>query len=223
MKNVTKGIPPKMPEPIVGWVHELIIRCLSLSPEKRPSFMEIFEIMKSHNYDMFNDVSAGKEKSSKQNIKEIENRILKIEWAKVIGELLDLSEQNFVDCVIGCHGCNGGDEGIAYDYVINKQQGMWNLQCDYPYTAIEGTCTFSSEKRIEKLRVTTTVTANEDELAAACERDGVASIAIDASNWSFQLYTSGIYNELACNAHKLNHAVLLGRFRFGKRCKILDR
>lgn len=79
MKNVTKGIPPKMPEPIVGWVHELIIRCLSLSPEKRPSFMEIFEIMKSHNYDMFNDVSAGKEKSSKQNIKEIENRILKIE------------------------------------------------------------------------------------------------------------------------------------------------
>lgn len=68
-----------MPEPIVGWVHELIIRCLSLSPEKRPSFMEIFEIMKSHNYDMFNDVSAGKEKSSKQNIKEIENRILKIE------------------------------------------------------------------------------------------------------------------------------------------------
>lgn len=28
---------------------------------------------------MFNDDSAGKEKSSKQNIKEIENRILKIE------------------------------------------------------------------------------------------------------------------------------------------------
>ena len=79
MKNVTKGIPPKMPESIIGWVHELIIRCLSLSPEKRPSFMEILEIMKSHNYDMFNDDSAGKEKSSKQNINEIENRILKIE------------------------------------------------------------------------------------------------------------------------------------------------
>lgn len=82
---------------------------------------------------------------------------------------------------------------------------------------------FLQKKESQKLRVTTTTTANEDELAAACERDGVASIAIDASNWSFQLYTSGIYNELACNAHKLNHAALLGRFRFGKRCKILDR
>lgn len=136
------------------------------------------------------------------------------QWAKVTGELLDLSEQNLVDCVIGCHGCNGGDESVAYDYIINKQQGMWNLQCDYPYTAIEGTCTFSSEKGIAKIAsyYRPTTTANEDELAAACERDGVASIAIDASNWSFQLYTSGIYNELACNAHKLNHAVGLVGF-----------
>lgn len=79
MKNVINGVTPKIAESIVGWVRDLIIRCLALSPDKRPSFTEIFEIMKSHNYDMFNDNKSVKLKTNDHDVKEIENRILKIE------------------------------------------------------------------------------------------------------------------------------------------------
>ena len=80
LKNVVNGVLPKLKEPIVEWVRELIFRCLSHSPEERPSFAEIFEIMKSHNYDMFKESQGGKMTSKQQNQKkEIEKRILKIE------------------------------------------------------------------------------------------------------------------------------------------------
>ena len=60
-----------------------------------------------------------------------------------------------------------------------------------------GTCKFSLEKGVAKVKkyYRPTTTGDADALAEACEKDGVVSIAIDASNWSFQLYTSGIYDE----------------------------
>ncbi|KAK8899396.1 hypothetical protein M9Y10_001712 [Tritrichomonas musculus] len=136
------------------------------------------------------------------------------QWALVNKELLDLSEQNLVDCVTSCYGCGGGDEYVSYDYVISNQQGLWNLQKDYPYTAVGGTCKFSLEKGVAKVTgyYRPTITDDEDALAAACEKDGVVSIAIDASNWSFQLYTTGIYDEPSCQPHNLDHAVGLVGF-----------
>lgn len=68
------------------------------------------------------------------------------QWALVNHELLDLSEQNLVDCVTSCYGCLGGDEYLAFDYVINNQEGLWSLQKDYPYTGTDGTCKFSQKK-----------------------------------------------------------------------------
>ena len=80
LKNLSSGVSPKLKGPIVGWVRELIHRCISLSPDDRPSFAEILEIMKSHNYDMFNEIKGGKMTSKQRSQKkEIEKRILKIE------------------------------------------------------------------------------------------------------------------------------------------------
>lgn len=136
------------------------------------------------------------------------------QWALIKGELLDLSEQNLVDCVTACYGCSGGDEYVSYDYVIQYQGGLWMLQSDYPYKGIDGTCKFNKEKGVAQVLsyYRPTTTGDEDALAAACEKDGVVSIAIDASNWSFQLYTSGIYDEPACNPQNLDHAVGLVGF-----------
>lgn len=80
MRNAINGVPPKIPDTVVGWIKELIIRCISADPENRPSFAEIYEIMKSNNYDMFNETKDKKLSSIQQGQKkEIEKRVLKIE------------------------------------------------------------------------------------------------------------------------------------------------
>ena len=80
LKNVVMGVLPKIQGRVVDWVRELIVRCLSSSPDNRPSFSEIFEIIKSHNYDLFSENGSEKLTKKQQHLKEeIENRILKIE------------------------------------------------------------------------------------------------------------------------------------------------
>lgn len=80
MRNVVTGVPPSLPDTIVEWVRELIVRCLSLLPENRPAFSEIFDIIKSNNYNFFND-SKDKNLTKQQLIlkQNIEARVLKIE------------------------------------------------------------------------------------------------------------------------------------------------
>ena len=131
------------------------------------------------------------------------------QWAKVKGELPSLSEQNLVDCCTECSGCSGGDEWCSYQYVIDNQDGLWNTEDDYPYTAIDGSCKFQKDKGVCQVKgwYRPTTTQNEDELAEKLVSDGVVSVAIDASPWSFQLYTSGIYDEPSCMPEALDHAV----------------
>jgi cathepsin L len=65
------------------------------------------------------------------------------------GELLKLGEQQFVDCVSTCYGCNGGLESLAFDYAKKNPQ---ELESDYPYTARDQTCKAVATK--EKIQVT---------------------------------------------------------------------
>jgi cathepsin L len=131
------------------------------------------------------------------------------QWALKKNQLPSLSEQNLVDCVTSCYGCNGGDEYISYDYVIKYQDGLWMTEEDYPYTGRDGSCKFDKTKGCcpVKSYIRPTTTGNEDELAAGCAEKGVVSIAIDASNWDFQMYSSGIYNPSSCSSSRLDHAV----------------
>jgi len=132
------------------------------------------------------------------------------QWALKNGKkIVSLSEQNLVDCVTSCYGCNGGDEYVSYDYVIAKQGGLWMTEDDYPYTAKDGSCKFDKTKGCcpVKSYIRPTTTQNEDELAAGCAEKGVVSIAIDASGWDFQMYSSGIYNPSSCSSTYLDHAV----------------
>ena len=78
--KIAQGVTPSLPSNVPNWVRELINRCLSLSAESRPSFAEIFEIMKLNNYDLFSDSKDQKlTKKQLQLKKEIEERVLKIE------------------------------------------------------------------------------------------------------------------------------------------------
>ena len=137
------------------------------------------------------------------------------QWAIKTGKLLSLSEQNRVDCVTTCYGCNGGLMDAAYDYVINNQNGLFMNEEDYPYTGVDGTCKFDKSKGVTKVTGYRTVIAgSESDLAAKIAQYGPAAIAIDASHWSFQLYSSGIYDESSCSAYNLDHGV--GCVGYGK-------
>ncbi|KAK8865163.1 hypothetical protein M9Y10_010698 [Tritrichomonas musculus] len=80
LKKVSMGIIPPLQDSIVKWVRELIVKCLSPNPVNRPSFSEIFEILKSNNYDLFCESKSRNLSSTQQSLKkEIEERIMKIE------------------------------------------------------------------------------------------------------------------------------------------------
>lgn len=124
------------------------------------------------------------------------------------GKLESYSEQNLVDCVTTCDGCNGGLMTEAYDYVVQNQNGRFNYESDYKYTAVDGTCKFTQYSQAGSVsKYIVVAEGDEDDLAAKIEQYGPAAVAIDASNWSFQLYTSGIYDEPACSSTNLDHGV----------------
>ena len=129
-------------------------------------------------------------------------------YAKTHGNLYSLSEQNLVDCVTSCSGCNGGLMHEAYQYVIANQQGLFNLEVDYPYTAKDGTCKFDVSKGYAKVTGDFQVTqGDENALKVASATYGPIAIAIDASHFTFQLYHSGIYDPWFCSSSNLDHAV----------------
>ncbi|KAK8839128.1 hypothetical protein M9Y10_032600 [Tritrichomonas musculus] len=124
------------------------------------------------------------------------------------GKLESYSEQNLVDCVTGCAGCGGGLMTEAYDYVISNQNGHFNLESDYKYTAVDGTCKFTQYSQVGSIsKYVNIVEGDEDDLAAKVEQYGPVAVAIDASNWSFQLYSGGIYDEPSCSSFNLDHGV----------------
>ena len=133
------------------------------------------------------------------------------------GKLYKFSEQEIVDCVTSCSGCGGGLMTDAYDYVIKNQGGQFVLADDYKYKGVEGTCEFDKYEHYGSLSgYVNIVEGDEDDLCAKLQLGPVA-VAIDASNWSFQLYTRGIYDEPSCSPSNLDHGVgLIGYGSEGK-------
>ena len=130
------------------------------------------------------------------------------QYAIATGKLYKLSEQNLVDCVSTCYGCNGGLMDYAYDYVISSQGGQFMLETDYPYKGVDGTCQWDSSKGVTTIKSYINVQeGSETDLAEKVSTYGPAAIAIDASAWAFQLYTSGIYDHSRCSSTNLDHGV----------------
>lgn len=126
---------------------------------------------------------------------------------KKTGELVSLSEQNLMDCSRQNHGCNGGNPYMALLYTIRN--GGIDTEASYPYKMRQGSCRFSKNnvgaaisgaKRI--------IQGSEKDLQNAIATIGPVSVAIDAANYSFQLYQSGVYVEPACSSYRLDHGVL---------------
>lgn len=127
-------------------------------------------------------------------------------WAISTGKLIDLSEQELVDCATGVsygsHGCNGGQMEGAFKFIIQ------NGQCSaasYPYTAQDGTCQKCSP--VAKITSCSDVKPNDQiSMKAAVAKQPVA-VAIEADTRYFQSYSGGVLTSTSCGT-KLDHGVL---------------
>eukprot|EP01089_Gocevia_fonbrunei_P022854 TRINITY_DN93_c0_g2_i1.p1 TRINITY_DN93_c0_g2~~TRINITY_DN93_c0_g2_i1.p1 ORF type:complete len:340 (+),score=105.65 TRINITY_DN93_c0_g2_i1:127-1020(+) len=123
--------------------------------------------------------------------------------------LVGLSEQDLCDCSgnYGNQGCNGGLMDDAFKYII-ANNGI-DTEASYPYTAEDGSCHFNAANVGATLKGYTDIASgSEPSLQDKIATIGPISVAIDASQSSFQFYSTGVYNEPACSSTSLDHGVL---------------
>ena len=131
-------------------------------------------------------------------------------WAVSKGQLIDLSEEQLVECATGMqygsHGCSGGSMEGAFKYVI--EHGQCALSA-YPYTSgngQSGSC--KSCQPVAHVSSCSDVKPNDQiSLKAAVAQQPVA-IAISADTKLFQSYSSGVITSSSCYT-SLDHGVLI--------------
>ena len=131
-------------------------------------------------------------------------------WAVSKGQLIDLSEEQLVECATGMqygsHGCSGGQMEGAFKYVI--EHGQCALSA-YPYTSgngQSGSC--QSCQPVAHVSSCSDVNPNDQiSLKAAVAQQPVA-IAIEADTRYFQSYSSGVLTSSSCGT-TLDHGVLI--------------
>lgn len=127
------------------------------------------------------------------------------------GVLDSFSEQELVDCVTADYGCNGGLQIDAFAYLATHDM---ILEKDYAYTATGGlrrTCYYDSKPHTTYETAGAGYTQVEANNVAAM-KSAVAlqplAVAIEADQFCFQMYSSGIFNNAKCGTN-LDHATLV--------------
>jgi len=131
--------------------------------------------------------------------------VLESAHAIATGELLSFAEQEIVDCVPNCYGCNGGMSKYAFDYfkdhtVVTEDK--------YPYTAKTGTCQTSAlnggSVHVTSDEWTTPYSASA--LKASIEKQPT-SVSVQADKSPFRYYTTGVVSGTDCGT-ATNHAIV---------------
>ena len=130
-------------------------------------------------------------------------------WATATGELVNLSEQQLMDCSTRYvnFGCNGGEMDHAFAYAIDN--GMC-LDDDVPYLAVSSSCS-DEEKACDRKAAFSSCkdvpSGNEVALREAIHFTP-ASVAIEADTKVFQFYKGGVITSSDCGT-TLDHGVLV--------------
>ncbi|XP_071439049.1 procathepsin L-like [Hetaerina americana] len=128
---------------------------------------------------------------------------------KETGRLQMLSAQQLVDCSTteGNRGCMGGSLRNTMNYV--KKYGLMGAK-EYPYKAKGSKCQYKADKVISNITDWNAIPARDEKaLQVAVATMGPVAVSIDASLQTFQLYSSGIYDDPKCSSSHVNHAMLV--------------
>jgi C1A family cysteine protease len=129
-------------------------------------------------------------------------------WAIKTGQLLNLSEQQLIDCskTYGDFGCNGGLMDHAFDYAIDF--GMC-LDQDVPYTASTESCSsdVSSCEKVATFDYCMDVPSKNEAILKQAVYMTPTSVSIEADTRTFQFYSSGVLDSTSCGT-TLDHGVL---------------
>ena len=129
-------------------------------------------------------------------------------WAIKTGNLIDLSEEQLVDCATGIqygsHGCNGGQMEGAFKYLI--QNGQCDLS-EYPYNP-DKTSDCKSCTQVAHFESCYNVKPNDQNSLKGAVAQQPVSVAIEADTRYFQSYSGGILDSPSCGT-TLDHGVLI--------------
>lgn len=128
-------------------------------------------------------------------------------YTQKYGKLIDLSEEQVVECSKKNNGCGGGLMTSVDEYAMSNPLC---LEEDYPYTSGNGragNCQTSCEGIVTVESCYEIEENNQQQLKDAVYGQPV-SVAIDASTPYFQMYSGGIIDSDKCGTD-LDHAVFL--------------
>ncbi|CAG9566496.1 unnamed protein product [Danaus chrysippus] len=129
------------------------------------------------------------------------------------GKLIDVSEQQLVDCDKQDNGCGGGYPWNAMRYF--RESGAMSLK-SYPYVATSENCRYDSSEVVIRLKDYKHITKlSEDQIKEHLYNIGPLSIGIDG--WPIQGYAGGILIEGCNDVIRVNHAVLLVGYGKGQK------
>jgi C1A family cysteine protease len=128
-------------------------------------------------------------------------------WAIFTGELINLSEQELVDCATGVtygsHGCNGGQMDGAFKYITRYGQCALS---NYAYTAEDGNC--RKCEPVVHIQSCADITPNNQLVLKYAVSQQPVSVAISADTAIFQSYSRGVITSTSCFT-SLDHGVLI--------------
>ena len=123
------------------------------------------------------------------------------------GHRINVSAQNFVDCVSADAGCGGGwmDDALAYAEKTGVEPAK-----KYPYNGSDQSCQANASDATIKPTAYIGIPQSDDALRHALVTVGPVSIALDATG-NFMDYnsTSYIFNDDTCDPTAPDHALLL--------------
>lgn len=121
--------------------------------------------------------------------------------------LVELSEQQLVDCSSVNSGCSGGLMTYAFEYII-KNGGLCS-EDEYEYTAQDGKCKVCTPVKGTNIKDCYQISSGDSEGLVFALSQQPISVGIQADTISFQHYGGGVYTNTKCYTEQIDHGVLL--------------
>nr|XP_018907831.1 PREDICTED: digestive cysteine proteinase 2-like [Bemisia tabaci] len=144
---------------------------------------------------------------------------IEIVYAKQRRKILDLSEQEIVDCSqpFGNAGCDGGDFTETFKFIKNRSL---TSESQNPYVGKE-TKICKRAKGVVSVKSWSHLKGRAN-ILAALKKNKALLAGVNADSRAFQVYKKGVMKVPTCDPNVLDHAVVIVGFRIEKGQTIYD-